>query len=97
MNSDLIKSELYYGINDFGRVVGFPYQGNFDLSIIKKLFNRIINGSDIQTCNPRKELVECFQVEIISVNYKTLLDNQFYKKYLKQEEIKIERLWKSFT
>ena len=85
MNSDLKKSELYYGINDYGKVVGFPYQGNFNLSIIKKLFNQIINGSDIQTCNPRKELIKCFQVDIIPVGYQTVSDNKYYNIYLKQE------------
>lgn len=84
MNSNLSHAELLYGINDYGNVVGFPYKGDFDINIIKKTINKMLNEKYLKTNFGYDSISEMYDVELIKVKYDFTEDNKHYQEYIKQ-------------
>ena len=76
-NSMLKQSELYFGINDYGKVIGIPYIGiiqeNFINHLIDKVFSSHIKFSSTQIKNKVRHAVK---VEIIPVSKTKIFTNQ---------------------
>lgn len=96
--SMLKQSELYFGINDDGKVIGIPYIGkiqeNFINHLIDKVFSSNIKFSSTQIKNKIRQAVK---VEIISVSKAKIVSNltklnhskSVYSKYVSDlDEIK---------
>jgi len=73
----LKQSELYFGINDDGKVIGIHYIGiiqvNFINQLIDKVFTSHIKFSSTQIKNKVRQLVK---VEIIPVSKTKIITNQ---------------------
>ena len=87
MNSELTHAELLYGVNDFGNIVGFPYQGDFDINIVKKNINKLINETYIKTSVKYEDINDMYNIELIKVKYNYTIDNKHYDKFMKQQNI----------
>lgn len=86
MNSDDIDSaEFWYGINDGGIVTGFPYQGPFNISFLKKHAESMINGISFKTSAPRSKLRNCYKIDLIKINYNHITSIDHFKQYRSQE------------
>lgn len=79
--SNLIKAHLYFGINDDGRVIGIPYNGQLTMDFINhqidKIFSTHVNFPDNDIKN---KIRQCVSVEIIEVDKSKILSNQNLKK-----------------
>lgn len=86
MNSNLQHAELYYGINDFGTIVGFPYMGDFNIDIVKKNIIKIISPENIKSRFIKKDIEKMFDIELIEIDYTHQKDNNLYSKFIKQQQ-----------
>lgn len=86
MNSELEIGELYYGINDDGKVVGFPYMGDFDISVVSNMINTLLNDVHLRTSNTHEKLIDYYSIELIPVSYTYRASVDYYSIYAKQEE-----------
>ncbi len=87
MNSNLDSAEFYYGINDYGIVTGFPYQGDFSITTLENYAESMINGSSFKTNVSPSRLKECYQINLIKINYNYIAATEHFKMYQKQELI----------
>ena len=69
MNSELDIGELYYGINDDGRVIGFPYMGEFDISVVSNMINNLLTDIHLKTSNTHEKLTDYYSIELIPISY----------------------------
>lgn len=82
---DIESAELYYGVDDYGIVTGFPYKGKYDICELKTMFDMLIDGDYFDTINDRTELKNCYTVELLQVKYKHTDDTNYHQIYETQE------------
>ena len=86
MNSELEIGELYYGINDDGKVIGFPYRGDFDISLVSNILGSLINDVYLNTSNTLENLRNSYSIELIPVSYTHSPSIDYYSDYIQHEE-----------
>jgi len=86
MNSELDIGELYYGINDDGRVIGFPYMGKFDISVVSNMINNLLTDIHLKTSNTHEKLTDYYSIELIPISYSKNPSIDYYSTYHEQEE-----------
>jgi hypothetical protein len=61
-------SYLYFGIDDFGDVIGIPYEGNLDEKSIKSFCKKIINNN----CSHSDNLLKYINIELVKIDHSQL-------------------------
>lgn len=93
--SNLKKSELYFGIDDDGKVIGIPYQGILEENFINLQIDKILSSHIKFPSNDIKNMIrKSIQIEIIPVNKSRendkIIKKSTYSKY-KNELNKINK------
>lgn len=96
MNSNLTKSEFYYGINDYGRVIGFPYEGKFNINIIQDICKTLLLSNNLKTSNSRINLINSFKIELLPVTYNKINDKYHYQLYKLQKDLNLDKMKKYY-
>lgn len=79
--SNLPKANLYFGINDDGKVIGIPYIGELQSDFMNHQIDKIFS-SHIRFPNQtiKNNIRNCIQIEIIKVDKSKIITNQIQKK-----------------
>lgn len=81
-NNMLEDSYLYFGIDDFGDIIGIPYEGELSENFIKSYCQKIIK----KKCIYDGDLFKHINIELIKINYTKFEVNNTHPYYLEYKK-----------
>ena len=92
--SNVLSSELYIGVDDFGNIIGIPYSNKLDLSFIEDTLSRILSSSLIEI-DTEINLMDYISYEVIPISYNDNYDYDIWSEYLELKTDYISKMKKN--
>lgn len=81
---DMESGKLYFGVDDFGKVIGIPFQGKIDIKFINDLIRSELNKTDL-TYYQKNEFIKNIKCTAIPVKPQVESTMDIYGEYLEAE------------